>query len=89
MYLSQKDKNKIRSLVMSMLNESHVAMMKNIDKVLDSGVINEWNENDSPMITPKCIITALLQRESTQYEGKGTSFEKEIKNTVRKIRYFL
>ena len=31
------------------------------------------------MILPKCIVTAILQDESTQYEGKGTSFEKQVK----------
>lgn len=41
------------------------------------------------MILPKCIVTALLQNESRQYEGKGTSFEKTVKREVKNITYFL
>lgn len=90
--MTTKDKrNKIKSLVTDMLNESHEAMIKKIDKALDSGAIDVdgWNESHNPMILPKCIVTAILQNESTQYEGKGTAFEKEVKKEVRNIRYFL
>jgi len=48
-----------------------------------------WSKDNSPMILPKCIVTAILQDESTQYEGKGTSFEKQVKKEVKNIRYFL
>lgn len=74
-----------------MLNESHEAMIKKIDKALNSGAIDidSWDESHNPMILPKCITTAIMQNESAQYEGKGTSFEKEVKKEVRNIRYFL
>ena len=39
------------------------------------------------MILPKCIVT-ILQDESHQYEGKGTSFEKMIKKEVKKDTLF-
>jgi hypothetical protein len=51
--------------------------------------INSWDENNSPMILPKIIVTAILEQESTQYNGQGTSFEKEVKKGVRNLRYFL
>lgn len=87
----ENSKRKIKSLVEDMLNESHEAMIKKIDKVLNSGYVDVdgWDENHNPMILPKCIVTAILQNESKQYEGKGTSFEKEIKKEVKNIKYFI
>jgi hypothetical protein len=41
------------------------------------------------MIIPKCITTALLEQECTQWDASGTSFEKQIKKEVKNIRYFL
>ena len=41
------------------------------------------------MIIPKCIVTAILQRESIQYEGKGTSSERFVKKMVRRITYYI
>lgn len=87
----KSNKEKIAELVKEMLNESHELMIKKIDKVLNSGCVDveSWSEDNSPMILPKCIVTAILQHESTQYEGKGTSFEKQVKKEVKNIRYFL
>ena len=81
----------IAKLVKDMLNESHETMLKKIDKVLISGAVDvdEWDEAYNPMILPKCILIAILQDEATQYEGKGTSFEKRVKAEVKSIRYFL
>jgi hypothetical protein len=84
-------KEKVKSLVSHMLKESYEAMISKIDKALNSGAIDidNWDEKNRPMILPKCIVTALLEQESTQYAGSGTSFEKEIKKEVKNIRYFL
>lgn len=81
----------IKAHVEDMLNGSRLEMLRKIDRVLDSGVIDidEWDENTNPMILPKCIVTALLQNEATQYDGKGTSFEKQIKKDVKNISYYL
>lgn len=88
---TQEKKSEIKKLVEEMLTESHETMMKKIDKILSSGCVDigGWDRADAPMILPKCIVTALLQNESTQYEGKGTSFESRVKKEVRNIRYFL
>ena len=85
------NKEKIKDLVLSMLKESHEAMIKKVDKALNSGAIDidAWDENNAPMILPKCIVTAILQDESHQYDEKGTSFERTIKKEVKNIRYFI
>lgn len=82
---------KIKSLVIDMINESHDAMIKKVDNVLKSGLVDlsQWDENINPMILPKSILSALLQHESSQYDGSGTCFEKEVKNNVKKIKYIL
>jgi hypothetical protein len=87
----QEKRNKVKTLAEDMLTESFELMIKKVEKVLTSGAIDieSWDEKNSPMILPKCIVTAILQNESTQYEGKGTTFEKQIKGEVKNIRYFL
>jgi hypothetical protein len=86
-----KKEKQIKKLVTDMLKDSHKAMLNKIDKILASGAIDvdSWDENRNPMILPKCIVTALLEDESTQYNGSGTSFEKEIKNEVKNIKCFI
>lgn len=88
---TQNKKEKIKSLVIEMLNQSHNAMIKDIDRAINSGAldIDNWNESDKPMIIPKIIVTTILQKESKQYEAKGTSFEKQIKKEVKNLHYFL
>lgn len=88
---TKQKKTNIKKLVSDMLKDSNKKMLVNLEKALNSGAvdIDGWDEKNSPMILPKCIITALLQQESTQYDGTGTSFEKEIKKEVKNIRYFI
>lgn len=88
---TQEKRARVKQLVTNMLNESHEAMLKKIDKALNSGAIDIdlWNEKDNPMILPKCIVTAVLQNESTQYLATGTSFEKLVKAEAKNIQYFL
>jgi hypothetical protein len=88
---TQEKQHRVKSLVKDMLKESYEAMIKKVDKALNSGAIDidGWDEKINSMILPKCIVTAILQDESTQYEGKGTSFEKKVKKEVKNIRHFL
>jgi hypothetical protein len=74
-----------------MLNQSHKEMIKKIDVALNSGAIDieSWEEDNVPMVFPKTIVAAILQRESWQYEGKGTSYEKKIKKEIKNLHYFL
>jgi len=83
----QQKKEAIKKHCIDMLNESHEFMIKKIDRALNSGAIDieTWSPTDKPMIVPKCIVTALLQTESHQYEAKGTSFEKQVKKDVKNL----
>lgn len=84
-------KNKIKQIAIDMLKESQEAQLKLVEKALNSGAldIDAWDENDKPMILPKIIVTAVLQRESQQYEAKGTSYEKKVKKEVNNLKIFL
>ena len=88
---NKEKRNKIKELTEELLSDSFAAMVKKIDKVIYSGVINidSWDEDCNPMTLPKCIAIALLQDESRQYDGTGTSFEKQVKKEVTRIRYLL
>jgi hypothetical protein len=84
-------KNKIKAHVKDMLKQSNKAMLEKIDKAINSGAIDidSWEEDNKPMVLPKTIVTALLESESTQYRGIGTSHEKRIKKDVKNLRYFI
>lgn len=84
-------REKIKSLVIDMLKESYNHMVKKVDDVLHSSAvdIDGWDESYAKMILPKTILTAVLEMESTQYSGVGTSFEKQIKKDVKNIRCFI
>lgn len=86
-----EQKEKIKALVIELLNTSHEEMIKKIDRALNSGAldIENWDEKTSPMILPKTIATAILESEATQYSARGTSFERRIKRDVKNLRYFI
>ena len=87
----QEKKRIIKKHVLDMLNNSHEAMVSKVDIALNSGAVDveKWEIDNAPMVIPKCIVTAILQREAVQYEGKGTSHEKYVKKTVRAIQYYI
>ena len=86
-----EQKEKIKALVIELLNTSHEAMINKIDRALNCGAldIENWDEKTSPMILPKTIATAILESEATQYSARGTSFERRIKRDVKNLRYFI
>lgn len=88
---TQEKKQKIKSLVEEMMQDSFNSMKTKIDKAISSGAIDldEWDEISAPMILPKCILSAILKNEATQYDAKGTSFEKRVKKEIAKIRLFI
>lgn len=84
-------KAEVKQHVLDMLEQSYEAMKKQVDKALTCGAIDveSWEADNNPMVIPKVIVTAILQREATQYEAKGTSFEKQIRKQVKNLRYFI
>lgn len=86
-----EQKEKIKALVIELLNTSHEAMINKIDRALNCGAldIENWDEKTSPMILPKTIATAILESEATQYSARGTSFERRIKRDVKSLRYYI
>lgn len=76
---------KIKKHVKDMLVESFDKMMENLDTLLndDEEAVNNWKPDVNPMILPKCMVTALLEHESMQYQAKGKSFKKEVKKKVK------
>ena len=87
----QEKKQAIKKLVVEMLKESQEEMIEKIDTIIESGAVDveNWNENFNKMIIPKTIVTALLETESKQRDGRGTSFEKQVKRDVKVICNFL
>ena len=85
-----EQKEKIKALVIELLNNSHEEMLKKIDRALNSGAldIENWNEKTSPMVLPKTIATAILESEATYY-CTGTTYAKRIKRDVKNLRYFI
>ena len=87
----QGKKQAIKKLVVEMLKESQEEMIEKIDTIIESGAVDveNWNENFNKMVIPKTIVTALLENESKQRDGRGTSFEKQVKRDVKDICNFL
>lgn len=88
----QKTKKEIiKNLAEEMLIQSHEAMIKKVNFLLESGAIDieSWSIDDAPMIIPKCIVAAILQNESVQYEAKGTSFESKVKKEIKNLKCFI
>ena len=52
---TEEKKTKIRELTVSMLQQAHEAMLRNIDKALDSRAIDidGWEPDSNPMIVPR------------------------------------
>lgn len=88
---AEQKKAKIKELALAMLLQSYEAMCKKVDKAIKAvgDEVENWDENNNSMILPKCVVTALLQDESTQYDCAGTVFEKQVKAEVKNIRYHL
>lgn len=81
----------ISTQVRSMIDEVNKHMKKKLKVLLDSGAIDieSYDTENNPMVLPKCIISALLESEVQQYNGRGTSFEKSNKKEIKNLRYFI
>lgn len=81
----------IKKHTLNMLKESYEAMKKQVDKALNCGAIDTeaWDRENAPMITPRIIVKAILESEATQFEVRGTKWEKEVKDGVKNLRYYI
>ena len=79
----------IRGIVKNMLKESQKAMFKKLNSLLIDGAIDidNYNPDYDGLLLPKAIVSALLESEVQQYNGKGTSFERSQKKEIKKIYY--
>lgn len=90
--MTTKQKRKaIKLLADEMLKDSYKYMKQKIEKALDSGAISidDWDPSSGPMRVPKCIVAAVLEDEATQYVGKGTGHERQIRKEINNIKYFI
>ena len=86
-------KKEIRDHVLGMIDNSCQHMKNKLNDVMKSGAVNVegWNPDYRPMLLPRAIVTALLQYVSNQYvsnqfDGRCTSFEKQMKYDIAKIK---
>ena len=88
---TQEKEARIKELCIKMLEESHRAMCGLVEKAMRSGAVDieGWDPHDAPMITPACIVSAILQSESDQRNGAGTGYEKRMKKQIKNLRHFI
>lgn len=74
-----------------LLEKAVEAIRENIIKAVDCGALNldDYKPEHDSMILPKIIMIAVLEEEASQYKGKGTRFEKQIKKEVVNLKLFL
>jgi hypothetical protein len=87
------NKEKIKSLVLEMLETSHKAMINKLDNVFKHNTvinIDNWNVSNEPMIIPKNIVVALLESEANQYTVPNSyPNARKIKQQTELIKYSL
>lgn len=86
-----KKQIQIQKLAKQMLKESYKKAQEKVVKALESGAIDaeKWDENQGKMLLPKAIVTAVLLDEASQYDGRGTGFEKQQAKEIKNIRNFI
>ena len=86
----ENKKVEIARLARSILDYSYEHGKDKIDQAINSGALDldSW-ELDRKMIIPKIIVRAILETESDQYDGKGTSWEKNIRKETKNLKLFI
>lgn len=88
---AQEKKDKLKQEVMDIINANHLAMLSDIDAVLNSGAIDieSWEHNTYTL--PKAIAVALSQKAEQSITPRNTSssFIRSFKKIVKNIRYFV
>jgi hypothetical protein len=87
-----ENKEKVKALVIEMLNDSHKAMLKNLETIINSDSIDldNWDEKYTPMLLPKMIVTALLENDAKQYSlPKNYPNARQLKQQIKNISYII
>lgn len=73
-----------------MLEWSKDNMLKSIERAIKSGSVDfDSFDPNAKMVIPKTIMLAVLERESDQYKGKGTSMERKVRKNANNIKLFI
>lgn len=88
-----ENKEKVKALVIEMLNDSHKAMLKKLETILNNTDVidlENWDEKNAPMLLPKMIVTALLESDSKQYSlPKNYPNARQLKQQIKNISYII
>jgi len=79
-------KEKLESIIVEMLNQSHVEELKMVDKAIECVDFENWNPDVMPMALPKTIVTAIMELEARQYSARRTGIERKIKKEIESIK---
>tara|TARA_R110002126_G_scaffold187208_1_gene335769 strand:+ start:719 stop:985 length:267 start_codon:yes stop_codon:yes gene_type:complete len=82
---------RLKKEVTEMLTDSLDKMKEKIDKAFKSGCIDVegWDEGLGRLILPKTITAAIIEDEVSQYLGRNTSFERQVRKEVDNIKCFI
>lgn len=88
-----ENKEKVKALVIEMLNDSHKAMLKKLETILNNTHVidlDNWDEKNAPMLLPKMIVTALLENDAKQYSPpKDYPNARQLKQQIKNISYII
>ncbi len=84
-------KERVRALVLEMLEDAHKWMLADVERIIHCSAIDidAWDAGTNPMVLPKTIIAAALQKQAANFDGNGTSFATQVQKDVRNIRRFV
>lgn len=77
-------KKELRKKTRQLIQDSAQWMRRDIERVLLSGAVDYANAENN-YVLPKTIMLALLKEQMRNYDGKGTSYEKQIKKDAENI----
>lgn len=77
-------KKEVRKKTRELIQNSAQWMRRDLEKVLLSGAVDYANADNNYRL-PKTIMLALLKEQMRNYDGRGTSYEKQIKRGAENI----
>ena len=75
-------KEQLKEKLLSMIEEANKGMIKNVDRILESGCI-DWEEFENDYILPRICLNALLKEEEFQFKlHEPTRKEKKLMESL-------